>query len=541
MKTPFSGGRPRLLSYGRIGIMDAATGWTFVFTVSALVCAGPLSQRVAAADPVLSDAQMQSWFDYDLKDGAKNVVPVRHNCRADEYIDGTAYFGKVASRLRSVSGTGSYIYLLNWWIDDTIPLDSSGLTLRGLLELASWHQVQIRGLFWDAWLNKVNKQAVQDINQLQNGGAALDSKTLKYGSHHQKLLIIYDATTQELVAFCGGIDFNRDRLYANGDRGATQEGGPDHDVQVMLHGPAAWDLLYNFRMRWWDNADVAALPTTPDDKRGLWGQNSPNIGTTVSSLYKAWVQIGHTFPPPPPPSSLWYSSWYYFAPHGEQSARGMILHAIANAKKYIYLEDQFLVSPEASEALHNALVTNTALQLIILIPKWEITLGGKALQRYRHAFLAPLKTDSRTRNRVHVFIRTGNPRGTDQHTYIHSKIWIFDDEFAIIGSACCNNRSWTYDSEIVAGICDPGNGANLRFAHRLRVELWQEHLNATAAELDDWWSGFKDWTVLAPPGNHIAPYDDSSPWQPIDGFQNSLVGSGWGSWGDPDAGKLPLH
>jgi len=536
MKAPFSGGRPRLFSSRGIGFMDAATGWTFVFTVSALLCAGPLTPRVSAADPVLSDAQIQSWFDSNLKDGANNLLPVRKNCYATELIDGSAYFQTAARRIESVSGTGSYIYLLNWWIDDSIPVKGDGTTLRDLLGMASTSQVQIRGMFWDAYLNKLNKQAVHDINQFQNGGAVLDSKTLNCGSHHQKLLLIYDVNTQELDAFCGGLDFNRDRLYPNGTNGATQVGGPDHDVQVLLRGPAAWDLLQVFKKRWWDNANVAALPTTPgDDKKGLWGQDYPNIGWTVSSLYHAWAQIGCTFPPP----GLLNLSWYNFAPHGEQSARGMILHAITNATKYIYLEDQFMVSPEASQALRDALNANPQLQLIILIPDWTITLGGQALQRHRHAFLFPLMLAAGAR--VHVFIRTGNPSGTDQHTYIHSKSWIFDDEFAIIGSANCNNRSWTYDSEVVAGICDPGNGANQRFAHRLRVELWQEHLNATAAQLDDWSAAIKLWTQNLPAGNHITPYDGSLPWNPLDGVQNSGVGAGWGTWGDPDAGTLPLH
>jgi phosphatidylserine/phosphatidylglycerophosphate/cardiolipin synthase-like enzyme len=64
-------------------------------------------------------------------------------------------------------------------------------------------------------------------------------------------------------------------------------------------------------------------------------------------------------------------------------------------------------------------------------------------------------------------------------------MWIFDDEYAIIGSANCNRRSYTYDSEVVAGILDEGNGRDLRFAHRLRMDLWALHLNMNAAQLTD--------------------------------------------------------
>src|SRR5207245_3516278 len=62
------------------------------------------------------------------------------------------------------------------------------------------------------------------------------------------------------------------------------------------------------------------------------------------------------------------------------------------------------------------------------------------------------------------------------HTYVHSKIWIFDYHFAIIGSANCNRRSWTHDSECDIGTCDQGSGTDLRMAQRLRIRLWAEHL-----------------------------------------------------------------
>jgi len=40
------------------------------------------------------------------------------------------------------------------------------------------------------------------------------------------------------------------------------------------------------------------------------------------------------------------------------------------------------------------------------------------------------------------------------HTYVHAKMWIFDDELAVIGSANCNRRGWQSDSEANAFIFD---------------------------------------------------------------------------------------
>ncbi len=466
MKSPFSGGPLRFLSFSGTGFMDAAKCWTFVFGVSALLCAGALGERVCAQDAVLTDAEVQSWFDSTLLDGAGNPLPVRPNCYVEELIDGPNTFQAMARRLGSVSGQGSYIYLLNWWIDDTLPLvgGDTNSTLLALLQKASDHQVQIRGMFWKQFAKSQNRKEVQDINNLENGSAILDNRTRWWGSHHQKILIIYDININGLVAFCGGIDFNRDRLYAYGVNGATQKGGPDHDVQCMWQGPAAWDLLQVFKNRWWDHPEVATLPTSPIDKKSLWGEIYPrNVGSTVNFAQHEWAQIGHTYPPPWPKSA----SWYDFAPQGEQTAKAIILHAIAKAKNYIYFEDQFMVSPEATTALQAALSNNPQLHLIILIPDWPLVSPQALLVQHRLQFLLPLGHIAP--GRVHIYVRN-TPDGT--HTYVHSKVWIFDDEFAIIGSANCNARSWTYDSEVVSSVRDPGNGVNQRMPHRLRVELW---------------------------------------------------------------------
>jgi hypothetical protein len=57
--------------------------------------------------------------------------------------------------------------------------------------------------------------------------------------------------------------------------------------------------------------------------------------------------------------------------------------------------------------------------------------------------------------------------------YIHSKTWIFDDEFLIVGSANCNRRGYSHDSELDIGIFDKDK----RFVKELRVKLWKRRLN----------------------------------------------------------------
>jgi phosphatidylserine/phosphatidylglycerophosphate/cardiolipin synthase-like enzyme len=114
------------------------------------------------------------------------------------------------------------------------------------------------------------------------------------------------------------------------------------------------------------------------------------------------------------------------------------------------------------------------------------------------------------------------------HTYVHAKIFIIDDEFAVIGSANCNRRSYTHDSECVAGIADRDEyqviGHNL--AHRLRINLWAEHLfpvdptvakseqdkhrEKTYAELADGVASAVHWLHL-PDRARVTAYDEKSP------------------------------
>ena len=53
-----------------------------------------------------------------------------------------------------------------------------------------------------------NEREVQHINGLGcHGAAILDGRTLSYGSHHQKILIVKGE--EGLIAFCGGVTSTR--------------------------------------------------------------------------------------------------------------------------------------------------------------------------------------------------------------------------------------------------------------------------------------------------------------------------------------------
>ncbi len=88
-----------------------------------------------------------------------------------------------------------------------------------------------------------------------------------------------------------------------------------------------------------------------------------------------------------------------------------------------------------------------------------------------------------------------NPAGWP--VYVHAKVAVIDDVWAVIGSDNLNRRSWTHDSELSVAVLDAdrderepvdpagqGDGAR-RFARDLRLRLWAEHLDRADDDLAD--------------------------------------------------------
>jgi len=393
--------------------------------------------------------------------------------------------------------------------------------------------VQVRAMLYDQPMTQ-NSAEVDHINALPNGAAILDSRHLNLGSHHQKVLIVNGS--DGLIAFCGGIDINSDRLYQKGvgsNRNGDTEGAPFHDVHCRIKGPAAWDLLQIFVERWQDHPNHAALDTQKGQLRGT----SMGIPQSIAGQTN-WVQIGRTYGNGTRHGGIGRGG-YQFAPNGEQTARQMFLHAIAQARKFIYIEDQYLVNYEAMEELIAALPNIQ--HLTVLIPHGSITLmgspDGRAVRNQvnfrRREFIARLRRMGGEKVRVFYLVAQPMNQIKGLHTYVHSKTWIFDDQFAIIGSANCNRRSWTHDSEVVAGIYDQGDGTKLRFPHWLRMRLWAEHLNLDvsrdASRLTDGVASAALWLAgRRPAGARIATYDENRD------IESSPSQADWDTIIDPD-------
>jgi phosphatidylserine/phosphatidylglycerophosphate/cardiolipin synthase-like enzyme len=412
-----------------------------------------------------------------------------------ELIDGADTFRAMHAAIRTATGPGHYIYLLGWWLDLEEPLDPSVpggrsvSTVRSLLTAASQHRVQVRVMLWDQPGRK-NSAEVAFINTLANGAAVLDNHQdgpilgHLVGSQHQKQLVVKGS--DGLVGFCGGVDINCDRVktksachkevtdhvvvQASGASG--NEGQPLHDVHCRIAGPAAHDLLQVFIKRWHANDAHARLDAAKGALRGL---SEPLPRATGGAL----VRVGSTFNASATMLGTGKTTFRV------RTVQEILLTVIDNARRYVYIEEQYMISLCAAEAIKRVL--EHVEHVTILIAPSEICDMPRRWE-FRRRFLdhictSPLCHKVTVVTRAPTFDASGHAT-FGPHTYIHAKMLIVDDEVAVIGSANMNRRGWEHDAEVVAAVAGPArDGTSL--ARRLRMRLWAEHLGVPYSAVSD--------------------------------------------------------
>jgi phosphatidylserine/phosphatidylglycerophosphate/cardiolipin synthase-like enzyme len=441
-------------------------------------------------------------------------------------IDGPATFKEMVKAFGTATGSEHYIYLLGWQLVDDFDMAPPAAThFRDLMTAASGRGVQVRAMLWKQ-VGSTNKAQVDAINKLSTGAAILDNETPSIlGAHHQKIVVVKGS--QGLIGFCGGIDINSDRVAAppspsstsnaSGAEGGSADGkmavassggggngSPLHDVHCKIVGPAAFDVLTTFIRRWDHHPASGGIDSA---KGALLGRKEPvpTAATTPSSTGRACsVAIGRTFTPKTPGTTV----------PRERDIQGLLLAAIANAQRFIYMEDQYLINPECAAALNRRV---PSLQhLTILIAGSEIS-DLPCKWTYRQDFINAVTAglSGADAAKVRVFRLVTPPATTPPvygtHTYVHAKTWIFDDELAVIGSANCNRRGWQSDSEANAFIFDdaaPPGGA-LTFAQCLRRDLWAEHLGVPASSVTDGVASASQW-VTSTAKSRVLPYDPAA-------------------------------
>jgi phosphatidylserine/phosphatidylglycerophosphate/cardiolipin synthase-like enzyme len=161
-------------------------------------------------------------------------------------------------------------------------------------------------------------------------------------------------------------------------------------------------------------------------------------------------------------------------PHGDFTILESYLRAVRSAERLIYLESQFLWSPELVSVLAEKLRNppHDDFRLVVLLP--ARAKNGQEDTRGQLGVL--IDADAGAGRFLACTLWQPGPGG--QPVYVHAKIGIVDDRWLTIGSANLNEHSFFNDSEMNVVTHDP------RLARETRLRLWAEHLECDPAELE---------------------------------------------------------
>ncbi|HSM06189.1 MAG TPA: hypothetical protein VK858_16335, partial [Longimicrobiales bacterium] len=170
----------------------------------------------------------------------------------------------------------------------------------------------------------------------------------RFNVFHQKIQVVRNL--DGIHAYCGGIDLNTNRMQDH--RHAARS--PFHDVHARVNGRAAGELATTFTERWAAHPDT----TTP------LVLEAPGAFAALPTDGPDVVQVGRTYYGPLPGSPRGHP----FAPAGERTIVDTLLQAIGQARRYVYIEDQYLTPPfEFTRALADAAAAVSG-PLVIVVP-----------------------------------------------------------------------------------------------------------------------------------------------------------------------------
>jgi phosphatidylserine/phosphatidylglycerophosphate/cardiolipin synthase-like enzyme len=365
----------------------------------------------------------------------------RAGCELELLIDGAQALPRIAEALQQAH---SHVHIAGWHLTPGFGLTrtADARRLRDLLgELAE--RVEVRVLLWAGAPLPVftpDRAAVRRVREEIERGSrvrcALDANERPMHCHHEKLVIVDGE-----LAFVGGIDLTSlagDRYDANDHPLLGRLGW--HDAASRLRGPAVADVAEHFAARW-HAVSGERLPDTP-------------VPAPAGSHE---VQVVRTLP----------ERVYDFAPAGDFRILEAYTRALRSARRLVYLENQFLWSPQVVEILAAKLrePPSPEFRVVVLLPAKPN--NGADTTRGQLGVLVDADAGAGRFLATTISARTGELVGP---LYVHAKIAIVDDCWLTIGSANLNEHSFFNDSEMNLIVCDP------ELARETRLRLWAEHL-----------------------------------------------------------------
>jgi phosphatidylserine/phosphatidylglycerophosphate/cardiolipin synthase-like enzyme len=345
---------------------------------------------------------------------AEGSFPPRPGNTLEVLIDGSEALPRMAAEMAAAI---SHVHMTGWFLSPELALsrEEEPLVVRVLLaELAE--KIDVRVLLWKGAPIPAFRPSRADVRDAEQAltrhskiKSALDSHAGLTHCHHEKTIVIDDR-----VAFVGGIDLTLDGGDPYDTPNHRARGGIGwHDAAVLIEGPAVQDVAEHFRLRWQTaSGEQIPKPTQP------------------APAGDVELQIVRTLP----------SGTYKSVPNGDYSILESYIGALRSAEKLIYLENQFLWSPEIVEILIDKLEhpPSDDFRIVVLLPARAN--DGADISRGQVAALIDADGDDDRFLACTVYAREANLRDI---VYVHAKIGIVDDRWLTLGSANLNAHSST--------------------------------------------------------------------------------------------------
>jgi len=375
--------------------------------------------------------------------------PPRGGNSIEALIDGANALPRIAAAL---AGARSHVHIAGWHVEADFRLghDPGSPTVREILgELAE--RIPVRVLVWAGAPIPVFKPTRANVRRGREAlvrdtkvKCVLDSHERPAHCHHEKLVVIDDR-----LAFVGGIDLTGlggDRVDENDH--PYRRGIGWHDAAVMIRGPVVADVAEHFRSRWEEVAgERLDRPVVPDSVEG-----------------GLELQLVRTLP----------EGVYEFARRGDFRILEAYSRALRSAERLIYLENQFLWSPELVAILAERLrgAPDPDFRVVIVLP----AKANNGADDTKGQLGVLIEADGgKGRLLACTLYARDRASGRSEPVYVHAKIGIVDDRWMTLGSANLNAHSLFNDSEVNIVTQDA------EFVVDVRHRLWAEHLEVSPA------------------------------------------------------------
>jgi phosphatidylserine/phosphatidylglycerophosphate/cardiolipin synthase-like enzyme len=390
--------------------------------------------------------------------------PPRDGNRVELLVDGEKALGRLQDE---IAGSHDWVLLAGWHFEPTFRLSRTGPTLRELLAETA-ERAQVRALVWAGaplplfTPSRADVRRVRDtLTQGTKIQMALDANERPMHCHHEKLAVI-----DGRIAYVGGIDLTSlagNRLDTSDHPERESIGW--HDATSRVQGPLVGDVADHFALRWQEVTGTRLETVCDDSSHGA--VRAQFVRTVPNSVYEA-------------------------IPRGDFRILEAYVRALRSAERLIYLESQFLWSPEIVRILKAKLADppNDEFRIVVMLPAQPN--NGADDTRGQLGLLADADRDQRL-----IACTLYQPGRTDQ-VYVHAKIGIVDDRWLCIGSANLNEHSLYNDTEACLVTTDED------LVRDARLLLWREHLRRDDVDGDPHTVIDQIWRPTAEAGERLA-------------------------------------